>query len=345
MDTDLSDMSLWTLVVPKKGIKCEVEQSADRLCYVHVTNVALPPNPPPGPHSLVIKRDGQEICIATLEKGAHPQHTLDFILDSTTEFVTLGPGPTHLIGYLTMSYADDSDDEDGDEDEDEDEDDAAPQAVPIANGNQVKAAQPKPAGTKPAVASKEAVEGEEGEDDDDDDDDDEDEDDEDDEGEEDEGEEEELEPTPPAKPQGKKRAADGPPSKSPYAPPAAATPAAAAAAGPASKKAKATPAPAVTPAAKPSAAKPGKPESPVVPKNEAEYEAALVSMLKSKPNGSAPLASIGNSVAKPPGALVAHVHPLLAWSAWVRHGWAAEPAAELARAARPGCNAADVERG
>ncbi|GFH29673.1 hypothetical protein HaLaN_28370 [Haematococcus lacustris] len=41
---------------------------------------------------LVIKRDGQEICIATLEKGAHPQHTLDFILDSTTEFVTLGPG-------------------------------------------------------------------------------------------------------------------------------------------------------------------------------------------------------------------------------------------------------------
>ncbi|KAJ9513120.1 hypothetical protein QJQ45_029386 [Haematococcus lacustris] len=369
MDTDLSDMSLWTLVVPKKGIKCEVEQSADRLCYVHVTNVALPPNPPPGPHSLVIKRDGQEICIATLEKGAHPQHTLDFILDSTTEFVTLGPGPTHLIGYLTMSYADDSDDEDGDEDEDEDEDDAAPQAVPIANGNQGKAAQPKPAGTKPAVAPKgaaglvdaEAVEGEEDEDEDDedypmgsddlvgemeedegeddegedDDDDDEDEEDEDDEGEDDEGEEEELEPTPPAKPQGKKRAAEGPPSKSPYAPPAAATPAAAAAAGPASKKAKATPAPAVTPAAKPSAAKPGKPgkeaeagkagqakagkpaqpstpmpppadaeccaESPVAPKNEAEYEAALVSMLKSKPNGSAPLASIGNSVAKPPG--------------------------------------------
>ncbi|GFH07373.1 hypothetical protein HaLaN_02161, partial [Haematococcus lacustris] len=40
-------------------------------------------------------------------------------------------------------------------------------------------------------------------------------------------------------------------------------------------------------------------------------------------------------------ALVAHVHPLLVWSAWVRHGGAAEPAAELARAARPGCNAAD----
>ncbi|GFH18534.1 hypothetical protein HaLaN_15357 [Haematococcus lacustris] len=44
-------------------------------------------------------------------------------------------------------------------------------------------------------------------------------------------------------------------------------------------------------------------------------------------------------------ASVAHLHPLLAHSAWVRHGGAALPAAELAWAARPGCNAADVQRG
>ncbi|GFH30254.1 hypothetical protein HaLaN_29071 [Haematococcus lacustris] len=44
--------------------------------------------------------------------------------------------------------------------------------------------------------------------------------------------------------------------------------------------------------------------------------------------------------------------PILLWSPYTspqesgsRHGWAAQPAAELARAARPGCNAADVKRG
>ncbi|KAL6744814.1 hypothetical protein V8C86DRAFT_3003431, partial [Haematococcus lacustris] len=47
----------------------------------------------------------------------------------------------------------------------------------------------------------------------------------------------------------------------------------------------------------------------------------------------------------PQQASVAHAHPLLAWPAWVRHCGAAPPAAELAWAARPGCNAGDVQRG
>ncbi|GFH10999.1 hypothetical protein HaLaN_06420 [Haematococcus lacustris] len=150
---------------------------------------------------LVIKRDGQEICIATLEKGAHPQHTLDFILDSTTEFVTLGPGTKPAVAPKGAAGLVDAEAVEGEEDEDEDDDDY-------------------PMGSDDLVGEME----------------------------EDEGEDDEAKPSA-AKP--------GKPGKE-------------------------------AEAGKAGQAKAGKPAQPSTPS-------------ESKPNGSAPLASIGNSVAKPPG--------------------------------------------
>lgn len=330
-------MSFWALTVPGKSkpSKYEVEQTGELAQYVHVTNVALPHDAPPGPHSLTITQGEHEYTIATLNKATHPQHNLDFILDQTIVFKNTGPGPLHLLGYQTVANVmdlhgdeDDSEfDEDEEDEDEEDEDEEAPNLVPVANGKPLSKGLLSLLKGKPGLKSPAKVEEDDDADADDvDDEDDEDEDDEEDEadtrgpikgipmrlgeddivmefdsdvedeGEDDEGEDEDED----------EDEEDVPlqvPTKRPH-PAIAATPAA--------KKSKGLEGVALAQAPKSAPPKSGQPKiKPDVPAGDKkpqakpadaqEYEAAIVALLKSKPNKTVPLASLGTAVHRPEG--------------------------------------------
>ena len=80
-------MSLWTLVLPPgKSTVYELQQAPDVVQYVHLTNVALGPNPAPGSNCITVAVSGAEVALATLDKERHPQASLDLVLDQTIEF-------------------------------------------------------------------------------------------------------------------------------------------------------------------------------------------------------------------------------------------------------------------
>ncbi len=147
---ELQDMAFWSLSIPPGGKPCtfEIEQTATRAQYVHVTNAAVAHGGKPGPHTITVTLNENDVTVCTLDQDKHPQHPLDFVLDQTITFKNFGPSAVHLLGYQTtadahdLAQSEDYDDEDDDDEEDEDEegdeddadDDEAPPGVPIANG-------------------------------------------------------------------------------------------------------------------------------------------------------------------------------------------------------------------
>lgn len=110
---------------------------------MHVTGVALGDGPKAGPHVIkVLNGDGQPIPVATLERGAAAQASLDFAISATTVFVNSGPGPVFVSGYITRSLqqfegsdseeggSESSEEEDDDEDEEEELEDSDADEAP-----------------------------------------------------------------------------------------------------------------------------------------------------------------------------------------------------------------------
>eukprot|EP00798_Chlamydomonas_sp_ICE-L_P026320 gene26320-17415_t len=166
----MGDISLWKAVV-KTDVTVDIEQTDDMSKLIHLTNVALGPNPSDEPHTAIISKDGIDIAIATLVNGKCHQHALDLVLDSTILLKNTGGSALHFSGYLTVGTYEsdmDEDDDDGqvmerqlasfsDEDEDEDYDSAPKKAQKIGEGSKKV-----PASAPPKVQPKSEIIGGEG---------------------------------------------------------------------------------------------------------------------------------------------------------------------------------------
>jgi hypothetical protein len=138
-EPDFEMIEFWGEEVPPgaKRYSVEVENEPPIFHMIHVTGCALGDAPAKGPHVLKAVHNDKPIALATLEKGAAHQFSLDFGISSTTTFINTGASPVYISGYITRSvqHIEGSDEEDEEDEEtysDEvEDDDEAPDAVPL----------------------------------------------------------------------------------------------------------------------------------------------------------------------------------------------------------------------
>ncbi|CAD7697775.1 unnamed protein product [Ostreobium quekettii] len=146
-------------VPPRKEVSVDLRGHADTH-FVHVTNLALGPDAPDGPHTVVLRTGGKVFTLVTLGAGGATQYKTDTVISEAASFAHNGPGVVNITGYRAMlpgmpdmpeGYVDGealSDVEEGEEEEEEsgseeedDDSDEAPGAVPIDSALTKKRAQ------------------------------------------------------------------------------------------------------------------------------------------------------------------------------------------------------------
>lgn len=113
-------VAFWSVILPANGkeVRQEIESTETVVSTIHVTGMALGPQPKKGSHVITLEYNGVNAVLATLEDPHTRQFHMDIVVDQTAKFRNSGGSEVHLYGYHVSTPVR-SEEEDEEEDEDE----------------------------------------------------------------------------------------------------------------------------------------------------------------------------------------------------------------------------------
>lgn len=119
-DDDELEREFWGVEVkPGKKVRVKLDDADD--VVLHITQVALGPNPKEGDATVLLEMDGKRWPIGTLSSSDNTEFTLDLPIDDTFTIRHTGPSAIYLTGYTETVEEDEEDDVDEDDDGDNDD--------------------------------------------------------------------------------------------------------------------------------------------------------------------------------------------------------------------------------
>ncbi len=98
-------VAFWSVILPANGkeVRQEIESTETVVSTIHVTGMALGPQPKKGSHVITLEYNGVNAVLATLEDPHTRQFHMDIVVDQTAKFrcVTCCVGQ-RLLGGLPL---------------------------------------------------------------------------------------------------------------------------------------------------------------------------------------------------------------------------------------------------